>query len=249
MKAGTRPRLRRKIEKLNDMLLGLGARVEESVHLAVKALDGNDAELAVKVLEGDLEIDRMEVDLEEECLEILALHQPVAVDLRHIVGVLKINKDLERAADLAGNIANIALDLSREPQVTISPEYFLMAAKTKDMLKKALDAFVNGATDAAYQVLVEDDAVDTMKRELHERFSERVEEHPRSLKPLTLLFLVSRHLERIADLATNIAEEVIYIVTGEIVRHGRSFADDEYARKKKRRKTPGARLAFESLGE
>jgi phosphate transport system protein len=238
MTSGVRPRLRRKIEKLNETLLGLGALVEQSLHLAVKALDRKDEELAHKVLEGDMEIDRVEVDLEEECLEILALHQPVAVDLRHIVGVLKINKDLERAADLAGNVANIALDLTREPDVTIPEDYFLMAGKTEEMLKKALDAYVNRAPDAAYEVLQGDDEVDRMKRELHKQFFASVAAAPKLLEPLTLLFLVSRHLERIADLATNIAEEVIYIVTGEIVRHGRAFPDGEHARKKQRRKNP-----------
>jgi phosphate transport system protein len=221
MRTTMRLRLRRKIEKLNHRLLSVGALVEESVQLAVKAIERRDADLATRVIDGDLEIDRMEVDLEEECLEILALHQPVAVDLRHIIAVLKINKDLERAGDLAVNIAETALHLSGEPKMMVPPDYFVMAKKTYGMLRKSLDAFVNMNVEVAYQVLQEDDEVDRMKHTLHKKFEERVKQESEATSNLIHLFLVSRHLERIADLATNIAEEVIYMVTGEIVRHGK----------------------------
>ncbi len=220
MRTNTRLRLKRKIEKLNNQLLVLGAQVEESVQLAVKAVEKRDATLATSVIDGDIEIDRREVDLEEECLEILALHQPVAIDLRHIIAVLKINKDLERAADLAVNIAEVAVRLSSDARIETPKDYFIMAVKTQGMLKKSLDAFVHMTVEMAYQVLAEDDEVDRMKHKLHRLYEERAREHPELLPILTHLFLVSRHLERIADLATNIAEEVIYMVTGEIVRHG-----------------------------
>jgi phosphate transport system protein len=221
MTTNVRVRLRRKIEKLNSQLLTLGAQVEESVHLAVKAIDRRDAQMAAKVIDGDLEIDRKEVDLEEECLEILALHQPVAIDLRHIIAVLKINKDLERAGDLAVNIAETAIDISGRLKLTVPKDYFVMALQTQSMLKKSLDAFVNMSVEAAYEVLAEDDEVDHKKHTLHKQFEGRLLEEPGLIQPLIHLFLVSRHLERIADLATNIAEEVIYMVTGEIIRHGR----------------------------
>ena len=221
MRTTTRLRLRRKIEKLNSELLSLGALVEENVQLAVKAIERKDADLATRVIDGDLDIDRKEVDLEEECLEILALHQPVAVDLRHIVAVLKINKDLERAGDLAVNIAETAIHLSGEPKMIIPQDYFIMAQKTYAMLRKSLDSFVNMNIEGSYQVLQEDDEVDRMKHTLHKRFEEYVGKGPESPSNLIHLFLVSRHLERIADLATNVAEEVIYMVTGEIVRHGK----------------------------
>jgi len=217
----TRLRLKRKIEKLNERLLSLGALVEENVGLAIRALERGDAETATRVIDGDVEVDRMEVDLEEECLEILALHQPVAVDLRHIIAVLKINKDLERAGDLAVNIAETALHLSGDSRIHIPKAYFVMAAKAQSMLNQSLDAFVNMAVDEAYRLLREDDDVDRMKHSLHGKFEERLQEEPALLQPLIHLFLVSRHLERIADLATNISEEVIYMITGEIVRHGR----------------------------
>jgi len=225
MKTTIRLRLRRKIEKLNQRLLSIGALVEESVRMAVKAIERRDADLAARVIDGDLEIDRQEVDLEEECLEILALHQPVAIDLRHIIAVLKINKDLERAGDLAVNIAETALLLSGDSRITVPDDYFVMAAKSQAMLKKSLDAFVNTVVESAYQVLKEDDDVDRMKHALHRQFEERLAVEPTLIQPLVHLFLVSRHLERVADLATNIAEEVIYMVTGEIVRHGRSEAE------------------------
>ena len=216
-----RLRLRRKIERLNEQLLSLGAQVEESAQLAIKAIERRDSEMAARVIDGDTDIDRKEVDLEEECLEVLALHQPVAVDLRHIIAVLKINKDLERAGDLAVNIAETAIHLSNDRRVEVPKDYFVMAQKTQAMLKKSLDAFVNMTVEIAYEVLVDDDEVDRMKHQMHKRFEEQASQEPESLQALTHLFLVSRHLERIADLATNVAEEVIYMITGEIVRHGK----------------------------
>ena len=224
MKIGTRVRLERKIEKLNRMLLEIGTMVEENLHLALKALESKDPDMATKVINGDFDIDLGEVDLEEECLEVLALHQPVAIDLRHIVATLKINKDLERAGDLAVNIARTAKDLSGESRLHVPNDYFLMARKTQSMLKQSLDAFVGMSVEEAYQVLSKDDEVDRMRRSLHSAFEARLREEIGLVRPLIRLFLVSRHLERIADLATNIAEEVIYMVTGEIVRHGRKIA-------------------------
>ena len=229
MRTNVRLRLRRKIEKLNNQLLSVGAQVEEGVQLAVKAIERRDADAATRVIDGDIEIDRKEVDLEEECLEILALHQPVAVDLRHIVAVLKINKDLERAGDLAVNIAETAIHLSGETRIGIPKDYFVMAQKTQAMLRTSLDSFVNMSIEAAYQVLAEDDEVDRMKHRLHRQFEDRVKDEAESIQPLTHLFLVSRHLERIGDLATNIAEEVIYMITGEIVRHGKKSLEEGLA--------------------
>jgi phosphate transport system protein len=225
VKTGTRVRLERKIEKLNRMLLNIGTLVEENLHLALKALERKDSDMAAKVINGDFDIDVGEVDLEEECLEVLALHQPVATDLRHIVATLKINKDLERVGDLAVNIARTAKALSGESPLHVPNDYFLMARKTQTMLKQSLDAFVGMSSQQAYQVLSKDDEVDQMRRSLHGDFEARLREDITQVRPLIRLFLVSRHLERIADLATNIAEEVIYMVTGEIVRHGRKIAE------------------------
>jgi len=232
MKSDTRLRLGRKIEKLNNMLLVLSIRVEENLHLALKALDRRDEALAKQVIDGDLEIDLAEVDLEEECLEVLALHQPVAKDLRHIVAALKINKDLERAGDYAANIARIARDFCRGSWIIRIPkDYFLMARKTQGMLRQSLEAFVNKSSEDAYEVLSKDDEVDRMRRSLHAEFEAKLREDVELVTPLARLFLLARHLERLADLATNIAEEVIYDVTGDIVRHGRKIAE---AKQKKR---------------
>jgi phosphate transport system protein len=224
VKVGPRVRLERKIEKLNSMLLNIGTLVEENLHLALRALERKDPDMATHVINGDFDIDLGEVDLEEECLEVLALHQPVATDLRHIVATLKINKDLERAGDLAVNIARTAKALSDESRLHVPNDYFLMDRKTQSMLRQSLDSFVSMSTQEAYQVLSKDDEVDRMRRSLHSDFETRLREDIGLVRPLIRLFLVSRHLERIADLATNIAEEVIYMVTGEIVRHGRKIA-------------------------
>ncbi len=224
MGSDIRLRLGRKIDKLNSLLLSLSTSVEENLHLAVRALERRDAGLANRVVEGDFEIDVAEIDLEEECLEVLALHQPVAVDLRHIIAIIKINKDLERAGDHAMNIARAAIHLSRGIWVPIPTEYFLMARRTQSMLRKSLDAFVGVSLEKAREVLAEDDEVDKLRRSLHRDFEDRLREEVDLVKPLVRVFLVSRNLERIADLATNIAEEVIYMITGEIVRHGKKIA-------------------------
>jgi phosphate transport system protein len=215
-----RLRLQRKIEKLKLNLIDLGTKVEERVELAVKAVKLKDASLATSVIDGDLEIDRMEIDMEEACLETLALHQPVAVDLRFITGVLKMNSQLERIGDLAVNIAETAVFLASEAPLPVPDEYYEMARKVQVMLKQALDAFVNMSHSAACQVLAADDAVDMMKHRLHRNLEERLKEDLDRRRALIHLFLVSRHLERIADHSTNIAEDVIYMATGEIVRHG-----------------------------
>ena len=227
MNTNVRLRLRRKIEKLNSRLLTLGAHVEENVHLAVKAIDRRDAQMAANVIDSDLDRDCKEVDLQEECLEILALHQPVAIDLRHIIAVLKINKDLERAGDLAVNIAETAIDISGRLKMAVPRDYFIMAQQTQSMLKKRMH-LLTCPWKRVNEVLAQDDEVDYKKHTLHKQFEERLLEEPDLIQPLIHLFLVSRHLERIADLATNIAEEVIYMVTGEMIRHGmKAFAQGE----------------------
>lgn len=215
-----RLRLQRKIEKLKLSLISLGTKVEERVELSVKAIKSRDAALATSVIDGDREIDRMEIDMEEACLEILALHQPVAVDLRFITGVLKMNSQLERIGDLAVNIAETAVFLASDQPLEVPDEYYEMARKVQIMLKQALDAFVNMSHSSACQVLAADDAVDMMKHRLHRNFEERLVGELDRRRALIHLFLVSRHLERIADHSTNIAEDVIYMATGEIVRHG-----------------------------
>jgi phosphate transport system protein len=216
-----RLRLQRKIEKLKHIVSSLGAQVVENVQLSVRAVQLGDASLGQSVAAADINIDNMEIDLEEQCLEILALHQPVATDLRYIVGILKANQDLERIGDMAANIGRIAKDLAAEKPVHIPEDYFRMADDTLGMLNKALDSLINLNSGLAYDVLKEDDDIDLKKHKLHRDYEERLAKQPEDFRAFTHLFLVSRHLERIADHATNIAEDVIYMVTGQIARHGR----------------------------
>jgi phosphate transport system protein len=215
----TRVRLGRKIEGLRKRVLTIGAQVEDHVRLAVNAIGERDPLVAAKVIDGDDKIDQAEVDLEEHCLEILALHQPVAIDLRYIVAVMKINNDLERIGDLAVNIAETAVFTASRKSREVPFDYGPMAEKARIMLKKSLDSFVNMDAKLAYEVCALDDEVDYMKHLIHEQFQNEISKPGRSAEGLVHLFLVSRHLERIADHATNIAEDVIYMVTGQIHRH------------------------------
>jgi phosphate transport system protein len=175
--------------------------------------------LARRVIEGDATIDEMEIDVEEECLKVLALHQPVAGDLRFIVAVLKINNDLERIADLAVNIAERAINLASKPPVAIPFDLFGMAHSASSMLKNSLNAMINLDSELASQVCVLDDEVDAANREAFGRIQDEILQSPQLIDPLIQLLSVSRHIERIADLATNIAEDVIYMARGQIVRH------------------------------
>jgi len=212
-------RLQRDIEKLRTRVLSLGTLVEERFRLAVKSIECRDANLARKVIEGDIEIDHAEVDVEEECLKILALYQPVADHLRYFVAILKMNNDLERIGDLAVNIAERAEAIVVQGEVSVPFDYFTMCQKTGELLKKSLDSLVNLDLHLAYEVCAQDDDVDYMENVMEAQFVEEIRKDQGHVESMINLFLVSRHLERIADHATNIAEDVIYMITGEIHRH------------------------------
>ena len=211
--------LQRELENLKKRILSLGAMAEESVRMAIEAFETRDRELAIKIIEADRKIDEAEVELEEECLKILALHQPVAVDLRFINAVTKINNDLERVGDEAVNIAERVANIAGKPPVEVPFEYSTMAEKSEAMLRESLDALVNLDADLAYKVCLSDDEVDEINRDIYDKIKEVIKAHPDRVAYLINLLLISRHLERIADHATNIAEEVIYMVEGEISRH------------------------------
>ena len=211
--------LQRELENLKKRILSLGAMAEESVRMAIEAFETRDRELAIKIIEADRKIDEAEVEVEEECLKILALHQPVAVDLRFINAVTKINNDLERVGDEAVNIAERVANIAGKPPVEVPFEYSTMAEKSEAMLRKSLDALVNLDADLAYKVCLSDDEVDEINRDIYDKIKEVIKMHPDRVSYLINLLLISRHLERIADHATNIAEEVIYMVEGEISRH------------------------------
>ena len=211
--------LQREIEKLKTLVLELGAKVENNVHQAVQALHVRDLELAREIIGADFEVDKAEVFLEEECLKILALHQPVAIDLRFLIAVLKINNDLERIGDLAVNIAERATYLSAQEPVDIPFDFLGMSDKTKEMLRKSLESLVNMDTRLAKEVCGMDDEVDAINRQMYDQVQEGIRRNPAQMGSLIHCLSTSRHLERIADHATNIAEDVIYMVAGEIVRH------------------------------
>jgi phosphate transport system protein len=210
----------RELEKIKKRILSLGAMVEERVRMVIKALELRDADIAERIIKSDHEIDEMEVEIEEECLKILALYQPVAIDLRFLTAVIKINNDLERVADEAVNIAERVQVIAKRQRLDIPFNHSLMAEKSEFMLKKSLDSFVNMDVDIALRVCTLDDEVDNMMNEAYDVVKHAIGKHPDRVSYLINLLLVSRHLERIADHATNIAEEVIYLVEGEIVRHG-----------------------------
>jgi len=212
-------RLQVEIDNLKERILALGAEVENRVRKSVQSLQERDTALAKEVIAGDIEIDKMEVDLEEECLKILALHQPLAGDLRFIIAVLKINNELERIGDLAVNIAERSQVLVPHVPFEFPFDFATMSEKTQEMLRKSLDALVKTEADTAYWVCNEDEVVDEINRQMYQVLQRQVKEDPERISYLTHLLGVSRHLERIADHATNIAEDVIYLVQGEIVRH------------------------------
>lgn len=211
--------LQRSLEELNKKILVLGTVAEESVRKAVQAIENRDSDIATMVIDGDNEIDQLEVELEEECLKILALYQPVAADLRFIVATLKINNDLERVGDLAVNISERAIYLATQKPVNAVLNFHLMATRAQSMLAKSLDALVRVDAVLARQVLASDDEVDAMNREMYIQIQGAIRKFPDEIEPLIHLLSVSRHLERIADLATNIAEDVIYLAEAQIVRH------------------------------
>jgi phosphate transport system protein len=213
--------LQREIERVKKGILALCAIVEDQVQMAVRALLDRDVNLAHQVEERDKDIDQREVEVEEECLKILALHQPVAVDLRFIVAAMKINNDLERIGDLAVNIARKAASFAEETQMAMPFDIAGMWDKTQSMLRDSIDALVNMDAALAAEVCRRDDEVDRIKYEIRVGVEEQIRRQPEHVRPLMRLLAVSRNLERIADCATNIAEDVIYMSEGRIIRHGK----------------------------
>jgi phosphate transport system protein len=213
--------LEREIANLKKQLLSLGAMVEDSLRQAVKAVSEGNSGIANKVIEGDVEIDHMEVEVEEECLKVLALYQPVATDLRFIVAVLKINNDLERIGDLAVNIAERAVTLAGKRQIEHGLWDFFndMQAKSRSMVKDSLDSLVNLDVKLAQKVRDDDDEVDSINRIAYDQTKVLLATKPEWIETLVPMVNVFRHLERVADQATNIAEDVIYMCQGQIVRH------------------------------
>jgi phosphate transport system protein len=211
--------LERDLEGLHRDILDLATTVEEAICKAIQALQERDADLARQVIAGDDAIDQQDNRIEEECLKMLALHQPVAGDLRRIAAVLKINSDLERMADLAVDIGKRALRLAELSPIAIPEKLQRMTDLTIGMVRRSLAAFVSLDTREARTVCRLDDEVDRYNAEIIRELIHTMRSSPEMIEPALSLFSATRHLERIADHATNIAEDVIYLVEGEIVRH------------------------------
>lgn len=213
--------MHRDLEKIKKEILLLGSMVEEATEKAILALKDRRPDLAREVVEGDRIVDDREIKLEEDCLKLLALHQPVANDLRFVITVMKVNNDLERVGDLAGNLAARAIFLSGREPMPVPDELLEMADRVPPMLRRALDALIQVDTEAARRVLHDDEAVDANHKAIYGLLEEKMSEDPRRIPEWIQLLSASRYLERIADLATNIAEDVVFLVDGEVIRHRR----------------------------
>jgi phosphate transport system protein len=210
----------RELEKIKNKILALGAMVEERVRLGIRAFQKQDQVLAEYIIRSDREIDVAEVETEEECLKFIALYQPVAIDLRFIVAVIKINNQLERIADEAVNIARLISDSRPGGWGEMTRHFSDMTVEIENMLKDSLDAFVSMDAEKAIRIFIADENINTIKENAKVNISREMGNHIGSSGQLLYLLLIIRHLERIADHATNIAEEVLYLVEGEIVRRG-----------------------------
>ena len=211
--------IERQIEHLKERILRVGTLVEEAISRSISAVINRDVALAQRVMASDEAIDRMEVEVEEECLKILALYQPVAADLRFVVAVLKINNDLERMGDLAKNIAKRVAQLEDAGPLELPPEIRTMATLAEEMVRECLAAVVDGDPVLARRVREQDDAVDAQRQRVRKRLLEGIKGSPDRVEALLRLNSITKHIERIADMSTNVAEDVIYMVEGEIVRH------------------------------
>ncbi|MDT8398312.1 MAG: phosphate signaling complex protein PhoU [Pseudomonadales bacterium] len=212
--------LHRDLEKLKKEILELGNMVEVAINDAILALINRSPELAEKVFKGEDFINAKEVQIEEECLKILALHQPVAVDLRFIVVVLKVNNDLERMGDFARNVAERAMYLNSHEPIPSVPDFVnVLPGVVRTMVRNTLDALVKLDVEQARQVIKMDDKVDEINRRMYREIQDMIRKDSNTIERAISLQSTSRYLERIADLATNIAEDVIFMVEGKVVRH------------------------------
>ncbi|PWT80282.1 MAG: phosphate transport system regulatory protein PhoU [Blastocatellia bacterium] len=207
------------LEQLKTRLLEMGGLAEEQVRVAIKALVERDQALIDRTLGGDEPLNAMHIEIDSRCFTLLALYQPMAADLRAIVAAVKINTDLERVGDLAVNIAEAARRYCQRPPVKKLIDIPRMAGIAQGMLRDALDAFVRRDTALAQQVLNEDDKLDGLKTQIFRELLTYMLQDPSTIEPALELILISRHLERIGDHATNIAEDVIFIVSARDVRH------------------------------
>lgn len=211
--------LQRDIELLKQKLMAMCSLVEKMLGKTVNSILERNEALAQEVITQDSEVDEIEVDIEEECLKILALYQPVAIDLRFIIAAMKITSDLERVGDLTVNIAERAVFIIPQEKVAFPFDFKEMAKKVESMLTRSIEALVTLNVPLACRIRTEDDVIDEINREIYNTVKEEVKNDPETINYLLHALSIGRHLERIADHATNIAEDVIYLVDARIVRH------------------------------
>lgn len=211
--------LHRMLDDLKRQLFLLSGHVEDGVAKVVMALMKRDARLAESVVLGDRDIDRLEMQIANECEKILVLQGPVACDLRFVVASLRISSYLERMGDLTKKIGKNVVHLCGVPTTSANVDFNEIANRARSMVKRSMDAFVNGDIELARQVIAEDDVVDELKDALYEKLLDTIPGHLDELKPLLKLYSVARNFERLGDMATHVAEEVIFLVAGETVRH------------------------------
>ncbi|MBF0572150.1 MAG: phosphate signaling complex protein PhoU [Desulfamplus sp.] len=211
--------LNKEMNTIKKSILSLGAMAEHRFRKAIDAVKKGDRDIAQSIIDSDVEIDELEVDIEEECLKILALYQPVAIDLRFLIAVIKINNDLERVADEAVNIAQRVKTISGKNIGKYNFDYTRMAELAGLMLKKSLDALVQMDSDIAESVQTTDKLVNAIRNEAYDAMKDAIISSPEYAGQIVNRYLIARHLERIGDHATNIAEEVRHLVNGKIVRH------------------------------
>jgi len=205
---------------LKEQLLGMSSKAEERTDLAVEALLGRDRDKANLVINGDAELNALEIQVEQAAVELLALQQPMARDLRFIIGAIKVSNDLERVGDHAVNIAESAIRLADKPKVNIRiPEIEVMARRAKKMLSDSLDAFIRADGALGRKVCRDDDVVDSLHDSVFRVLLTHMMADPKTITPSLELLLVGRNLERIADLATNIGEDAVYLAEGKQIKH------------------------------
>lgn len=204
---------------LKEKILRMGAMVEEQVANAIKALVTRDATLASKVITNDHRVNAMDVEIDEDCLRLIALHQPMASDLRFLTTAMKISTELERMSDLAENISERAIELNEEPQLKPYIDLPRMAEHAQQMLKETLDAFINRDSGLARKVCRDDDFMDDLNQQIFRELLSFMLEDTHSIRRAVRISFISKYLERISDHATNIAELVVYLVEGKIIRH------------------------------
>ena len=215
------------LENLENMLSDAASKAEHAVHSAVSAIENDSQESAYMVVQNDREIDDAEIAIEEECLKILALYQPVASDLRRVVTMLKVNNEIERIGDLAVNIAERAMDMTFCGENAIEKiDFGDMVSKACSMLSDSLDSLSYRDSMKALEVTGRDDAVDAIHRDNYKVVRELIVRHPSGARYYMNCLTVSRCLERIADIATNIAEDVVYLESGNIIRHRHEGEDN-----------------------